>query len=141
MTRPTAQVNTSVRNGESRDPETGRITPASEAAIDQSPKKRKRPIGGPTRALVVSKTKSPAVGQRTGLNQWREFDRVPIKTSSLGELGLLDYFFLEARGHLLIFEEFHAETPFALRHAAQIVRVAKHLGERDFGRDYGVTRA
>ena len=64
---------------------------------------------------------------------------VAANASGLGELGLLDDLFLEARGHLLVLEEFHAETPLALSHASQVVGVAEHLGERHFRGDDRVT--
>src|SRR5262249_11906516 len=55
-------------------------------------------------------------------------------------LGLLDDLLLEPRGDLLILEELHAEAPLALGRAAEVVRVAEHLGERDLGDDYRVAR-
>jgi hypothetical protein len=58
-----------------------------------------------------------------------------VHASGLRELGFLDDLFLEARGDLVVFEEFHAEAPLALSHASQVVGVAEHLGQGHFRRN------
>ena len=78
---------------------------------------------------------APPMREGPGLDDSRSSDAEGPRPMVGQGLGLLHDLFLESRGNLLIFAELHAEAPLALGHASQVVRIAEHLGQRDFRGD------
>jgi hypothetical protein len=119
MTRKRAHVNMLVRNRRPADSPYSHIQVRRRGwyRSEQMPEKGTDPWReGP---VFRGGNETPGLaGRQTGWNRGVSLRRAVVRTSGLGELGLLDDLVLEARGHLLILEEFHAETPLALRHAS-----------------------